>query len=121
MMSEPTQRTGPPSDEARRAGRQEPPTDRLLLCVDGVGSFLLLTSEQVTVGRIGSSARCDVELAADLERVHAQFLRVDHDDFVVARGPVEVGGTRAERQLLSDGDRIVLGSRNRLTSWTNWT
>ena len=88
---------------------------RFLLWVEGVGTFLLLGSERSTLGRSGSSARPDVALGADIEGVHAEILRVDHDYFLVPRGPTWVGARRVERHLLADGDEVYLGKRCRLT------
>ncbi len=89
--------------------------DRRVLWIDGVGSYLLLAQDRVTVGRAGSSARPDIALSADLEGIHAEILRVDGDYFIVARGEVTVGGRSVERHLLADGDEIRLGKRARLT------
>ncbi|MBN1441739.1 MAG: hypothetical protein JXA90_03470 [Planctomycetes bacterium] len=89
--------------------------DRCILWVDGVGSYLLLRSLSVTIGRAGSSAQPDVALPADLEGVHAQILRVDHDYFLVSRGETRINGKKVERHLLADGDAIALGPRCRLT------
>lgn len=90
------------------------PAGRRVLWVNGVGSYLLLSQERVTLGRAGSSARPDVALAADIEGVHAELVRVDGDYFVVARGPVKVNGRAVERHLLADGDEVLLGKRARL-------
>ncbi|MEM7235254.1 MAG: hypothetical protein AAF517_23950, partial [Planctomycetota bacterium] len=87
---------------------------RFLLWVDGIGTFLVLRSERVGIGRAGSSAQPDIELPADLEGVHAQILRVDHDYFLVAHGPVTVRGSAVNRHLLGDRDEFVLSKRSRL-------
>jgi hypothetical protein len=101
--------------EAPRGEPQSPAAGkRFHLWVDGIGSFLLLASDHVTIGRAGSSALPDVALAADLEGVHAEVLRVEHDYFLIARGEVAAGGRRVERHLLADGDEVLLGTRARL-------
>ena len=87
---------------------------REVLWVDGVGSFLLLPHDRVTIGRAGSTARPDVALSADLQGIHAEFVRVDGDYFVVARDAVEVNGRFVEKHLLVDGDEIRLGRRCRV-------
>lgn len=87
---------------------------RFLLWVDGVGAYLVLTGEGIGIGRAGSSARPDVPLAADLEGVHAQIVRVDGEYFLVARGPVTVRGARVEKHLLRDRDDCTLGKRAHL-------
>src|SRR5690606_25223540 len=86
---------------------------RFLFFVDGAGTFLVLTGEAIGIGRAGSSARPDVALAADLQGVHAQIVRADSEYFLVARGPVSVGGSPIEKHLLRDGDSCALGPRAR--------
>ena len=68
--------------------------------MDGVGSYLLLRAERVTLGRAESSANPDIALPADLEGAHAHVLRVDHDYFLVPRGPALVNNTPITRHLL---------------------
>jgi hypothetical protein len=99
--------------------REDPPAPRgserrFTLWVDGVGSFLVVLGDRITLGRSGSSARPDVELTADLEGIHAEVLRVDHDYFLVPRGEVRVDGRAVERQLLAHGDAFQMGRRCRL-------
>ena len=79
--------------------------------MDGVGSFLLLLSDRVTLGRSGSSARPDVALAADISGVQAEIVRAGDDYFLAARGAVEVNGRAVEKKLLASGDRIALSPR----------
>jgi len=98
---------------ARRAAAIAP-SERYVLWVDGVGSYLLLSGERTTIGRIGSSALADIALAGDIEGVHAEILRVEHDWFLVPRAPTRVGGRAVERHLLADGDRIELSQKVRL-------
>ncbi len=88
---------------------------RFTLWVEGVGSYLLLRSDRATIGRAGSSAAPDIALPADLEGAHAQIVRVDHDYFLVPRGPAAVNGTATSRHLLADGDVILLGARSSMT------
>lgn len=84
---------------------------RLLLWIDGVGTYLILNTERISMGRAGSSARPDIALAADLAGYHAEILRIDDDYFIVAaQGTVEVGGRKTSRKLLADGDSIRLGA-----------
>jgi hypothetical protein len=86
-----------------------------VLWVDGVGSYLILGGDRVTIGRPSTSARPDIALLAELEGVHAEVLRVEQDYFLVPRGPATVGGKPVKRHLLADGDEFVLGARSRLT------
>lgn len=88
---------------------------RLLLRIDGVGSFLLLRGDRIGIGRSGSSATADLQLISDLSDCHAEIIRAGEDYFVVAKSGVELGGRRVDHTLLHDGDRIRLGKRIRLT------
>ena len=89
--------------------------NRLLLLVDGGGSYLLLRSAQATVGRAASSDPADVALYSDVAQRHANISRVDDDYFVFGTKGLEVGGHRTRHQLLRDGDRIVLGKKAKMT------
>jgi hypothetical protein len=84
-----------------------------VLWVDGVGSYLVLTGENIGIGRAGSSARPDIPLSADIEGVHAQIVRVDGEHFLVARGAVTVRGSGVRKHLLHHRDECVLGARAR--------
>ncbi|MBI4582505.1 MAG: hypothetical protein HY717_00535 [Planctomycetes bacterium] len=100
--------------DARPPGAFRP--DHFLLWLDGVGSFLVFTTDRVSLGRLGASARPDVAMASDLAGYHAEILRLDDDYFIVAaQGPVAVNGQPAARKLLADGDVVELGPHCRLT------
>jgi hypothetical protein len=88
---------------------------RSVIWVDGVGSYLILTGDRITIGRPSTSAKPDIALLAELEGIHAEILRVAEDYFLVPRGPVHVAGKPVKRHLLADGDEFVLGARSRLT------
>ncbi len=85
--------------------------DRVLMLIDGIGSYLVLAGSRITLGRVGSSARPDVALNADLEGIHAEIVRTDGDYFLLARGAVNVAGRPVEKHLLADGDEVELGRR----------
>lgn len=87
----------------------------LLMLVDGGGSSLLLSREQVRIGRAGTTAAIDVPIPADLESHHADVVRRGDDYFLAAYGPAEVNRKRVTQALLRDGDRIALGSGAKLT------
>lgn len=89
--------------------------DRLLLLVDGGGSYLILRSPQASVGRAASNCPADVAIFADVAERHANITRVDDDYFLFSAKNVEVGGRKTKHQLLRDGDRIVLGRKAKLT------
>ena len=92
-------------------GRQE----RLLLLVDGGGSYLLLSGARASIGRAASDHQADVAIFSDLAERHAEIVRVDEDYFLLSARDVEVAGKPTRHQLLHDGVRIVLGRRGKLT------
>ncbi len=89
--------------------------ERLLLMVDGGGSYLLLRSGQVSLGRAASSDPADVPVFSDVAERHATINRVDDDYFLFSKKQVDVAGQRTTHQLLRDGDRIALGRRAKFT------
>lgn len=84
--------------------------DRLLLLVDGGGSYLLLRGDSAVIGRTGSDA-ADIPLLSDISERHATVRRIEDDYFVVSDRDVEVGGRATRRALLRSGDRLVLGRK----------
>lgn len=89
--------------------------DRLLLLVDGGGSYLLLRSPQAAIGRVVSRNPADVPIFGDVAERHANVTRVDDDYFLFSAKEVEIGGKKTRHQLLRDGDRIVLGRKAKMT------
>ncbi len=98
--------------ERDNAGRM---TNRMLLRIDGVGSFLLLRGERVSIGRAGPGATADLRLVSDLSERQAEIIRAGDDCFIASSGGVELAGHPVDYALLQDGDRIRLGRRVRLT------
>ena len=92
-------------------------TDPLLLWIDGVGTFLILANERISIGRAGSSTRPDLGLSrSDVAGHHADLVRTDGDYFIVAaQGAVAVNGSPTPRKLLQDGDSVLLGGRSTFT------
>jgi len=88
---------------------------RLIMRVDGVGSFLLLTKDRIGIGRSGPGATADVQLVSDLSERHAEVIRAGEDYFMVSQRGVELGNDKSEHALLQDGDRLRLSKRIRLT------
>jgi len=87
---------------------------KLVMQVDGVGSFLVFREARVTIGPISSSARPDLGLIADPNLPVVTIERVDGDYFVRSQAPVEVNGASVTEKLLSDGDCIALSRRCRI-------
>ncbi|MEE8170324.1 MAG: hypothetical protein V3T70_07230 [Phycisphaerae bacterium] len=86
---------------------------RLLLRIDGVGSFLLLRGDRIVIGRMDSAA--DLPIRADLSHRHAEIIHAGDDYFLHGHAGVELAGAAVRRALLHEGDRIQLGRRVRMT------
>lgn len=85
--------------------------DRVLLLVDGGGSYLILRSGTASVGRAAAEHPADIAVFSDVAERHANIQRVDDDYFVFGAKEIEVGGRTVQHQLLRDGDRLVLGKK----------
>lgn len=88
---------------------------QLLVLIDGGGSFLLLSSGRVSIGRTAASSPADIPLFSDLSERHAELMRVEDDYFVTSPHDIEVAGRPTRQKLLRDGDRVVLSRRAKFT------
>ncbi|MGB0715050.1 MAG: hypothetical protein ACPGXK_04175 [Phycisphaerae bacterium] len=89
--------------------------EKMLLLVDGGGSFLLVRRSQVSVGRAACDRPADVAIMSDIAERHANITRVDDDYFLFASKELTVGGKTVRQALLQDGDRLVLGANAKFT------
>lgn len=87
---------------------------RIMFRIDGVGSFLLVRGDRISVGRAGPGATADIQLVSDLSEKQADIVRAGEDYFVVSQSGVGLGGAHVDHALLQNGDRIRLGKRVRL-------
>jgi hypothetical protein len=90
-------------------------TDRLLLHVDGGGSYLILPGDRATIGRAVAQRPADIPIFSDLAEQHAVVHRVEDDYFLISSREVEVGGRKTRHHLLCDGQRVVLGKKAKFT------
>ncbi|MBN2590077.1 MAG: hypothetical protein JXA96_09455 [Sedimentisphaerales bacterium] len=122
-------RTGSPCHEKRVVSHDEPTSpgvpnrfsnntqkdfslsSRFVMQVDGVGSFLVLRDNKVTVGPVSSSVQPLVGLMADPNLPVATIERIEDDYFIRSSSPIKVNDTTVTDKLLVDGDRIALSSR----------
>lgn len=88
---------------------------RLLLRIDGVGSFLLLRGDRISIGRGGPGSTADLPLISDLAERQAEIVHAGEDYFIVAETGVDLAGRPVDHALLQDGDRIRLSKRIKLT------
>lgn len=82
---------------------------RCLVWIDGVGSYLLLAANRVTIGRASSNDEADVALTGPLARQHSAITRIG-DDYVIE--PLQATRVNAQpldqAAMLSHGAQIVL-------------
>ena len=98
--------------EAGGGGGQERLPESFLLRVDGVGSFLVLRQERVSIGPVSSSRRCEIALLADPNLPTITVERTEGDYFV--RGmALSVNDEATSERLLNHEDRVGLGERCR--------
>ena len=99
---------------AEEAGEEEAepaPTEREVVTLTFEGRVHPITSRSVVIGR---SRECDVRLAdTNVSRRHAELHQDGATYWLVDLGSTngtELNGKRVEREKLSDGDTITLGS-----------
>ncbi len=86
-----------------------------LMLVDGGGSYLIVKTDNASIGRVASEKLADIPLFSDIGERHAQLSRVEDDYFFVASQPAEIGGRQVTQHLLRDGDRVVMGRKAKLS------
>lgn len=104
-----------PTVSPQRASGVDGLPDRLLLIVDGGGSYLLLRSAMAGIGRAACDHPAEVALLSDISERHATISRMEEDYFLMAAREVEVAGKMTSHRLLRDGDRLVLGKKAKMT------
>jgi hypothetical protein len=89
--------------------------DKLLMLIDGGGSYLLVRGGQASFGRVASDHPADIAMYSDIAERHANVTRVDEDYFLFGVKDVEVGGATTRHHLLRDGDKVTLGRKAKFT------
>ncbi|MCZ6652940.1 MAG: FHA domain-containing protein [Planctomycetota bacterium] len=89
--------------------------ERLLILVDGSGSYLLIRNPRASIGRAATDHPADIPIVSNLSERHADIARVDDDYFLFANREVHIGGKPVQQKLLQSGDKIILGKRSKLT------
>lgn len=93
----------------------ETPARNFLLQVDGVGSFVVSQKAVVTIGPANGESAADVALLADAATPRIVISRADGDYFLRSAAAINVNDRPTTGTLLSDGDKIALSPRCRLT------
>lgn len=104
-----------------------PATDRYLAWIDGVGAWLILTGDSVSIGRVNGNLsplvktslrepEADIALVANLSRQHATIDRVDDDYLLKPDSSVSIRNQRLSSETpLPDECEILLGDTVRLS------
>ncbi len=87
---------------------------KFVVQIDGVGGFLTVRDDRVSIGPVSSSARPVLALMAGAHIPTATIERNDGDYVLQSGEPIHVGERRITEKVLSDGDKIALSDRCRL-------
>lgn len=83
--------------------------DQFVLRIDGLGAFWVIQKELVTVG-LGSQG-CDIGLQGQKGLPSLKLMREDEDYWVDCGQGVRINKQEVTRKVLSDSDKVVMGSR----------
>ncbi len=89
--------------------------DKMLLIIDGSGSYLIVRSPRMTIGRAACEHPADIPITADLSERHAEIVRNEDDYFLFAQQDVRVGDQPVRQHLFQNGDKIILGRKVKMT------
>ena len=103
-----------PHSAPRLNGKHGLLPNEFLLQIDGVGSYLVLAKDQLTIGPISSSPHPDLGLLMNPNTPSVSIAREDEDYFLSSEQPVQVSDVAVTHKLLMDGDRITLSHKSRL-------
>lgn len=88
--------------------------DKFVLQIDGIGGYLVMRNNPVTIGAISSSFRPDISLLCEAQVPAVKISRQEHDYFLRSDKPVQVGDKPVTEAPLTDGERIALSMRCRM-------
>lgn len=125
VRSGPHAETLPPPGTPAMSARITPPPlpsqhrpplllNRMMLQVDGAGSFVVVRDPAVSIGPISSTGRVQIGLVCEPNTPTAHVERVEDDYFLRANSGVSVNETPTASKLLNAGDRIGLSPRCRM-------
>jgi tetratricopeptide (TPR) repeat protein len=98
----------------RKSAMAEIVPSKFILQVDGVGSYLVLSEDSITIGPVSSSERCDVAIIAAADMPVATIDRAQGDYFIKSNRPISVNDNAVTSKLLAGGDKIALSNRCRM-------
>ena len=100
-------RTNPMVD---KVDANDPPAERLLLWVDGVGGYLVCQGDVITLGQPVQGSYVDVPVLGDISRLHAKIRRDGESYLIEPCRTTRVDGRVIDRvTLLIEGSEIELG------------
>ncbi|HEY4310750.1 MAG TPA: FHA domain-containing protein [Pirellulales bacterium] len=88
----------------------DPPAERFLLWVDGVGGYMVCRGDVISLGQPVQGSYVDVPVLGDISRLHARIRRDGESYLIEPCRATRVDGRVVESAtLLSDGSEIELG------------
>jgi tetratricopeptide (TPR) repeat protein len=112
---EPTAEEASPSPEEKPTKKADVSLpDKFVLQIDGVGGYLVMRGNPVSIGAISSSFRPDIALLCEAQVPTVKINRQEHDYFLRSDKPVQVGDKPVTEAPLTDGERIALSMRCRM-------
>lgn len=97
------------------ANMNETLAKKLILQVDGVGSFLIVRGPRVSMGPVGASGSVDLPLMADAAAPVVMIERTEEDYFLRSPAAITVNDKATKGKLLRSGDRIAISPRCRMS------
>ena len=102
---------GIPNTKSGNVNKDYSLNSKFVMQIDGIGSFLVLRDNKVTIGPISSSAQPTIGLMANPNLPVITIERIEDDYFVRSSSPIQVNDTSITNKLLADGDKIALSNR----------
>jgi hypothetical protein len=88
----------------------DPPAERFVLWVDGVGGYLVCRGDVISLGQPVQGSHVDVPVLADISRLHAKIRRDGESYMIEPCRATRVNGRPIDSAtLLTDGTEIELG------------
>ena len=114
-----------PRRETPVANMNESLAKKLILQVDGIGSFLVVRGPRVSMGPVSAANSVDLALVADAGAPVVFVERTEEDYFLRSGMPITVNDKATKGKLLRNGDKIAVSPRCRMSfrvpSWKSTT
>lgn len=114
-----------PRREVPVANVNETIAKKLILQVDGVGSFLVVRGPRISMGPVSAASSVDLAMIADAAAPVVVLERTEEDYFLRSGMPITVNDKATKGKLLRNGDKIAVSPRCRMSfrvpSWKSTT